>query len=261
MIRARKRFGQHFLHDPACPAAHRRRGRIPCPASACVEIGPGPGALTARLLAAAGALDAIEIDRDLAAALRTRWPRQLTPARSRCAGIRLRRPGARRAADPLRVVGNLPYNISTPLLFQLLEQVDHIVDLHVMLQKEVIDRMAAAPGSEDYGRLTVMLAPRLHIAEAVRRRPRRIPPAAARLVGGGAPAGAAAAPLCRATGLCRHRQPRPSHSGARPCATASGGCFPTTPSPPRESIPGCDRKCWRRNSSPRWPSLRVTGNV
>jgi 16S rRNA (adenine1518-N6/adenine1519-N6)-dimethyltransferase len=161
VIRARKRFGQHFLHDPSVLQRIADAVR-PLPGERLLEIGPGTGALTARLLDATGHMDAIEIDRDLAAVLRTRWPKQLTLHEADAldfdyAGLATARGG------PLRVVGNLPYNISTPLLFRLLEQVDHVVDLHVMLQKEVIDRMAATPGSKDYGRLTVMLAPRLHI--------------------------------------------------------------------------------------------------
>jgi 16S rRNA (adenine1518-N6/adenine1519-N6)-dimethyltransferase len=161
VIRTRKRFGQHFLHDPAV------RQRIvdavaPRPADHMVEIGPGPGALTEGLVAAAGHIDAVEIDRDLAAALRARFGAALDLHESDAleydyAAL------ARARGGPLRIVGNLPYNISTPLLFRLLAVIDHVVDLHVMLQKEVVDRMAAAPGSGDYGRLTVMLAPRLQI--------------------------------------------------------------------------------------------------
>jgi 16S rRNA (adenine1518-N6/adenine1519-N6)-dimethyltransferase len=161
VIRARKRFGQHFLHDPSV-LQRIARSVNPMAGDRMLEIGPGTGALTARLLDALPRLDAIEIDRDLSASLRARWPTQLTLHEADAlefdyaalAGLR---------GGPLRVVGNLPYNISTPLLFRLLDQIEHIVDLHVMLQKEVIDRMAAAPGSKDYGRLTVMLAPRLQI--------------------------------------------------------------------------------------------------
>jgi len=160
VIRTRKRFGQHFLHDPAV-LQRIARAVNPLPGEHLLEIGPGTGALTAHLLAALPQLDAIEIDRDLSESLRARWP-QLTlhvadALEFDYAAL------ARARGGPLRVVGNLPYNISTPLLFRLLDQVEHIVDLHVMLQREVIDRMAAAPGSKDYGRLTVMLAPRLQI--------------------------------------------------------------------------------------------------
>jgi len=153
----RKRFGQHFLHDPGvirriidavAPAAGQR----------LVEVGPGRGALTWGLLQRAGRLDVIEIDRDLAQTLQAD-PRAKNGLRVHVENvldtdfIRLRGPG-----EPLRVVGNLPYNISTPLLFHLLEQSAAISDMYFMLQKEVVDRMAAQPGTKDYGRLTVMLA-------------------------------------------------------------------------------------------------------
>jgi len=161
MIQARKRFGQHFLHDPGV------RQKIvaavdPRPGDRIVEIGPGPGALTGGLIEAAGRIDAVEIDRDLGAALAARFGDRIDlhvgdALEFDFAAL------ARLRGGPLRIVGNLPYNISTPLLFHLLDTVDEILDLHVMLQKEVIDRMAAAPGSDAYGRLTVMLAPRLEI--------------------------------------------------------------------------------------------------
>ena len=156
----RKRFGQHFLHDPA--VIDRIVTAIqPGPGEHLVEIGPGRGALTRRLLDAAPAsLDTIEIDRDLAAALRTEM--------ARLPGFTLHVADAlefdfsalaRTRGGRLRVVGNLPYNISTPLLFHLLRQHADIADLHIMLQREVVARMAAGPGEPDYGRLTVMLAP------------------------------------------------------------------------------------------------------
>jgi 16S rRNA (adenine1518-N6/adenine1519-N6)-dimethyltransferase len=133
----RKRFGQHFLHDPA---VIRRIIDAVAPKSGerVVELGPGRGALTFGLLERAQHLDAIEIDRDLAldvdfALLRGQGPK-------------------------LRIVGNLPYNVSTPVLFHLLSQRGAIEDMHFMLQKEVVDRMAASPGGKEYGRLTVMLA-------------------------------------------------------------------------------------------------------
>jgi len=161
MKAVRKRFGQHFLHDPAV-LQRIVQAVDPRPGEHIVEIGPGPGALTALLLERAGRIDAVEIDRDLAGELRTRWPDALTlhvgdALKFDFAAL------ARERGGPLRIVGNLPYNISTPLLFHLLDAVDDVQDLHVMLQKEVIDRMAAAPGSDDYGRLTVMLAPRLEV--------------------------------------------------------------------------------------------------
>ncbi|GMU68212.1 MAG: ribosomal RNA small subunit methyltransferase A [Steroidobacteraceae bacterium] len=161
--RARRRFGQHFLHDPAV-VERIVRAVAPAPGDAIVEIGPGRGVLTRALLAAAGRLDAVEIDRDLAAQLGTELP----PA----AGLTLHvgdaldfdfaALAAARGAR-LRLVGNLPYNISTPLLFHLLDTPAAFTDLHVMLQREVVERMAAAPGSGEYGRLTVMLAPWVRI--------------------------------------------------------------------------------------------------
>ena len=156
---ARKRFGQHFLHDPAI-VERIVRAIAPRPGEAIVEIGPGRGVLTRSLLAAAGRLDAVEIDRDLAAQLAREFPPQsgLSLHGADALGFDFPALAAQRGAR-LRVVGNLPYNISTPLLFHLLEAPSALADLHVMLQREVIERMAAAPGSKDYGRLTVMLAP------------------------------------------------------------------------------------------------------
>jgi len=154
--RPRKRFGQNFLHDQA--VIERILGCIdPRPGQRVVEIGPGRGALTGGLLQRSGQLDAIELDRDL-----------IEPLRSRLAGMGdLRLHNADALAfdfhtlcidgQRLRLVGNLPYNISTPLLFHLIDQAEVIEDMHFMLQKEVIDRMAAAPGRKAYGRLSVML--------------------------------------------------------------------------------------------------------
>jgi 16S rRNA (adenine1518-N6/adenine1519-N6)-dimethyltransferase len=157
-MRARKRFGQHFLHDPAIIA--RIVAAIGLhPGDAAVEIGPGQGALTSRLLAAAGQLDAIEIDRELAAALRERFASEPRWRLHESDALEFdwRALAAARGAR-LRVVGNLPYNISTPLLFRLLDAADVIFDMHFMLQKEVVDRMASEAGGKEYGRLTVMLA-------------------------------------------------------------------------------------------------------
>lgn len=157
MIRVRKRFGQHFLHDAG--VLQRIVAAVdPQPAEHIVEIGPGPGALTALLLEATSPIDAVEIDRDLAAALRQRWPASLRLHQGDALDFDFSALAAQRGGR-LRVVGNLPYNISTPLLFHLLAHRAHIHDLTVMLQKEVIDRIAAAPGSKEYGRLGVMLAP------------------------------------------------------------------------------------------------------
>ncbi len=153
----RKRFGQHFLHDPG--VIRRIIDSVaPADGERLVEVGPGRGALTWGLLDRAKQLDVIEIDRDLAAALQAD-PRAATGLRVHTENVldtdfvRLRGTGA-----PLRVVGNLPYNISTPLLFHLLAQRAAISDMYFILQKEVVDRMAAQPGTKEYGRLTVLLA-------------------------------------------------------------------------------------------------------
>jgi 16S rRNA (adenine1518-N6/adenine1519-N6)-dimethyltransferase len=160
----RKRFGQHFLHDPA--AIQRIVAAIaPRAGEHLVEIGPGRGALTQRLFAFADCtLDAIEIDRDLAAALQPQFG--AAPGRTLHVGDALDFDFTRLAAlrgGRLRIVGNLPYNISTPLLFHLLAQAPAITDLHIMLQREVVERMAAQPGGAQYGRLTLMLAPWLSV--------------------------------------------------------------------------------------------------
>ncbi len=148
----RRRFGQNFLTD-----AHYVRRIVdaiaPQRGDNLIEIGPGTGALTAPLIERAGHIAAIEIDRDLAARLRERFgPDALTLHEGDALDFDFARHG-----DALRVVGNLPYNISTPLVFHLLTHADRLHDVHVMLQKEVVARMAAKPGSADYGRLTVML--------------------------------------------------------------------------------------------------------
>ena len=155
---ARKRFGQHFLSDGAIIDAIVRE-IAPAPGQVMVEIGPGLAALTQPLVERLGHLTVVELDRDLARRLRehphlrvvesdvlrvdfTALARDIVPAHS---GLKL------------RVVGNLPYNISSPILFHLLDHVDAIEDQHFMLQKEVIDRMVAQPSTSDYGRLSVML--------------------------------------------------------------------------------------------------------
>lgn len=150
---ARKRFGQHFLVDEAV-IDRIVREIAPRPGDAMVEIGPGLGALTVPLADRLGALTVVELDRDLAA----RWRRdpRLVVIESDVLRVDFAALAAERRAK-LRVVGNLPYNISTPILFHLLEAVGSVIDQHFMLQKEVVDRMAAAPGGRDYGRLSVML--------------------------------------------------------------------------------------------------------
>ncbi len=147
----RKRFGQHFLSDGGIidgivDAIH------PLPGQDMVEIGPGLAALTQPLVERLGHLTVIELDRDLA--LRLRLHKQLTVVESDVLKVDFT---ALAGGRKLRVVGNLPYNISTPILFHLLEHVQVIEDQHFMLQKEVIDRMVASPSTSDYGRLSVML--------------------------------------------------------------------------------------------------------
>lgn len=156
----RKRFGQHFLHDPRV-LERIVRALDPRPGDRLVEIGPGRGALTAHLLTSQGCtLDAIEIDRDLTAQLSERFPPSPGWLLHQADALEFDfRALARERGGPLRIVGNLPYNVSTPLLFHLLEAAPAIIDLTVMLQREVVARLAARPGERDYGRLTVMLAP------------------------------------------------------------------------------------------------------
>ena len=150
---ARKRFGQHFLIDRSVIDAIVDL-IDPRPGQALVEIGPGLGAMTDPLVSRCGALTVIELDRDLAQRLRQRSALNVIEADvlavdfGALAGV---------SGQRLRVVGNLPYNISTPILFHLLGAAEQVVDQHFMLQREVVARMAAAPGSKDYGRLSVML--------------------------------------------------------------------------------------------------------
>ena len=154
--RARKRFGQNFLHDAQVVERIVRAIR-PAPGQKVIEIGPGQGALTTPLLAACGALTVIEIDRDLAGYLRQRHAGE--PAFTLVEGDVLDQDFAGMAPGlgSLRIVGNLPYNISTPLLFHLLKQRAYIHDMVFMLQREVVERLAAAPDTEAYGRLSVMM--------------------------------------------------------------------------------------------------------
>jgi 16S rRNA (adenine1518-N6/adenine1519-N6)-dimethyltransferase len=155
--RPRKRFGQHFLHDPGVIA--RIVAAIdPVPGDTLLEIGPGRGAITRPLLERAGRLHVVEIDRDLAMALRAGVgvPGELIVHEQDALTLDLSELAP--AGDRLRVVGNLPYNVSTPLLFHLLAQRASIRDMHFMLQKEVVDRIVAPPGGRDYGRLSVMVA-------------------------------------------------------------------------------------------------------
>lgn len=150
---ARKRFGQHFLADSAVIEAIVA-AIDPRPGQALVEIGPGLGAMTGPLLERCGRLTVIELDRDLAARLRRDSRLEVIEADVLTVDFAA---VAERAGQKLRVVGNLPYNISTPILFHLLAVADRVVDQTFMLQKEVVERMAASPGGKDYGRLSVML--------------------------------------------------------------------------------------------------------
>ena len=158
---ARKRFGQHFLSDGAIIDAIVN-AIAPVPGQHVVEIGPGLAALTQPLAERLGALTVIELDRDLAQRLRARP--QLRVIESDVLRVDFGSlasqpwPGeAAATAQKMRIVGNLPYNISTPILFHLLQYVDLVQDQHFMLQKEVVDRMVAAPDTSDFSRLSVML--------------------------------------------------------------------------------------------------------
>lgn len=151
---ARKRFGQHFLADTGVIEAIVRE-IAPRAGQAMVEIGPGLAALTQPLVERLGRLTVIELDRDLAARLR-QHP-QLDVVESDVLKVDFAALADRLGVPKLRVVGNLPYNISSPILFALLRYVQRVEDQHFMLQKEVVDRMVAAPATSDYGRLSVML--------------------------------------------------------------------------------------------------------
>jgi 16S rRNA (adenine1518-N6/adenine1519-N6)-dimethyltransferase len=151
---ARKRFGQHFLSDAGIIDAIVRE-IAPHPGQPMVEIGPGLAALTQPLVERLGKLTVIELDRDLAARLRSHG--QLNVIESDVLKVDFAQVAASLGVPKVRVVGNLPYNISTPILFHLLDCVGVIEDQHFMLQKEVIDRMVASPATSDYSRLSVML--------------------------------------------------------------------------------------------------------
>jgi 16S rRNA (adenine1518-N6/adenine1519-N6)-dimethyltransferase len=155
----RKRFGQHFLADTG--VLHAIVAAIaPKPGQRLIEIGPGLGALTQPLLERCGQLTVIELDRDLAARLRKNPALDVIEADVLKVDIAT-------LGERLRLVGNLPYNISTPILFHLLPHAARVEDQHFMLQKEVVERMAAGPGGKDYGRLSVMLQWRYHIEQVL----------------------------------------------------------------------------------------------
>jgi 16S rRNA (adenine1518-N6/adenine1519-N6)-dimethyltransferase len=179
----RKRFGQHFLHDPRV-IARIVAAVDPGPDDALVEIGPGLGALTAPLLERVAQLHVVEIDRELAERLRAAYPAERLVVHT---GDVLEFDFATLPA-PLRVVGNLPYNISTPLLFRIAAFAPRLRDLHFMLQREVVDRMVAMPSTPEYGRLSVMLqyrfemAKRFDVGSGAFRPPPRVDSAVVRLV-------------------------------------------------------------------------------
>ncbi|TLX57845.1 16S rRNA (adenine(1518)-N(6)/adenine(1519)-N(6))-dimethyltransferase [Stutzerimonas nosocomialis] len=154
--RARKRFGQNFLHDAG--VIHRiLRAIHPREGERLVEIGPGQGALTEGLLGSGAQLDVVELDLDLIPILQSKFADRTNFTLHQ--GDALKFDFARLGGEPgsLRIVGNLPYNISTPLIFHLLEHAHLIRDMHFMLQKEVVERLAAQPGGGDWGRLSLMV--------------------------------------------------------------------------------------------------------
>ena len=173
--RARKRFGQNFLHSES--VIRRIVGSIaPARDDRIVEIGPGMGALTAPMLERLDRLDVVELDRDLVAELPARLghPDNLVIHQADALEFDFRALAADHGGDTrLRIIGNLPYNISTPLLFHLLDQSDVVTDMHFMLQKEVVDRLAAIPGTKAWGRLGVMTQARANVTMLF-----RVPPGA-----------------------------------------------------------------------------------
>jgi len=160
--RPRKRFGQNFLHDPGV-IARIVQAIDPQPGQQIVEIGPGLGALTLPLLQRCGRLHAIELDRDLIPGLQQMAQGMGELLLHQADALRFDYCQLDQHDGGLRLAGNLPYNISTPLLFHLLDQARCIRDMHFMLQKEVVERMAAEPGGKDYGRLSVMLQVRCRV--------------------------------------------------------------------------------------------------
>ena len=154
--RPRKRFGQNFLHDPG--VIHNIISAIhPQEQEKLVEIGPGKGALTRHLLKACSSLDVVELDRDLIPILQEECSPLGELRIHNVDALKFDFSSLTSGNEKLRVVGNLPYNISTPLIFHLLEQAAEIKDMHFMLQKEVVERLAASPGGKDYGRLSIMV--------------------------------------------------------------------------------------------------------
>jgi 16S rRNA (adenine1518-N6/adenine1519-N6)-dimethyltransferase len=160
--RPRKRFGQNFLHDPGI-IQRIIQAISPLPGDKLVEIGPGQGAITTQLLPLVGEMQVIELDRDLIDPLAATCQSLGNLEIHNTDALKFDFTTLAKSDSPIRVVGNLPYNISTPLLFHLLDQSACIKDMHFMLQKEVVDRMAAEPGSKSYGRLSVTLQARAEV--------------------------------------------------------------------------------------------------
>jgi 16S rRNA (adenine1518-N6/adenine1519-N6)-dimethyltransferase len=183
----RKRFGQHFLVDHGV-IVRIIRAIDPRPGEHIVEIGPGLGALTVPLLEHVGHLHVVELDRELCDRLRERYPAERLEVHQ---GDALRFDFAK-LPTPLRIVGNLPYNISTPLLFHVASSADRCSDFHFMLQQEVVDRMVARPSHPDYGRLSVMLQYRFRMERLF-----TVPPEAFR-------------PMPKVQSACVRLVPRPS---------------------------------------------------
>ncbi len=152
----RKRFGQNFLHDHNI-IYHILSSLQARPEEHWVEIGPGMGALTDPLLNMGLHLDVVELDRDLVALLKDKFKQQDTLQIFSADALKFDFSSLVKNNEKLRIIGNLPYNISTPLMFHLLNNASCIEDMHFMLQKEVVDRICAAPGSKKYGRLSVMM--------------------------------------------------------------------------------------------------------
>lgn len=207
--RARRRFGQNFLHD--ANTVRRMIDSIdPRPGQCCIEIGPGFGALTRPLLQRLGSLVAIELDRDL-----------IDPLRRRCEGdgrleiiqddaLRLDLATFRRGSEKLRVIGNLPYNIATPLLFHVTGLAEQLRDAHFLLQKEVAERMAAAAGHASYGRLSVMIQYRCRVVPMF-----DVPPGAFRPIPKVTSTWVRLIPLPRPVGWSRDEEPRLAQLVAR----------------------------------------------
>ncbi|CAM3543236.1 16S rRNA (adenine(1518)-N(6)/adenine(1519)-N(6))-dimethyltransferase RsmA [Parendozoicomonas haliclonae] len=153
--KARKRFGQNFLHDPAV-INRIIRSIGPRTSDHIVEIGPGQGALTNQLQSSVARMDVVELDRDLIPFLRLQFGLNENFHIHEADALRFDFAGLRQSDEQLRIVGNLPYNISTPLIFHLVSYANIVEDMHFMLQKEVVDRMVAGAGDNNYGRLSVM---------------------------------------------------------------------------------------------------------